>query len=605
MKHLYLLLLLLLAGCEQSLQPKSEEVASAQSPTAVSEKLDKLYADWNEEYLRLNPFSATHRGDHRFDDQWGPDGLSEAYQQQDQDMNSKFLQRLLAHDPERLNSQDRLSYELFLYQRKQTLDAYDQGFVEFGDLIPINQFFSTASYLVQLGSGGSAQPFKTTKDYDNWIARSHGFSGHVDLLIKHMDEGIGRGVVQPRILMERLLPQLAAQQVDKVEDSSFWKPVENMPEEFSEPERKRISANYAKHIKQVLIPAYARLHDYINNEYLPHTRNGVGLSDLPGGRDYYNYLVRKSTTTTLTAVEIHEIGKTEVARLYSEMERIREQVEFDGDMQAFFEYLRTSPKFYAQNSEELLDGYEQLHKRVAPELQHLFNIQPRSDYVIKEVEAFRAPSMAAAQYNSGTPDGSRPGIFYVNTYDLPSRPMYMMQAISLHEASPGHHFQISIAQEQDELPAFRRFGGFTAYSEGWGLYAESLGKELGLYQDTYQYFGSLVAEIWRANRLVVDTGIHALGWTRQQAIDWMLKYSPMVEQDVTAEVDRYIAIPSQALAYKIGQLKIRALRERSEQKLGDGFDIKAFHDLVLTTGSIPLSLLEDAIVRWLENTDSA
>ena len=347
------------------------------------------------------------------------------------------------------------------------------------------------------------------------------------------------------------------------------------------------------------MPAYAKLHDYIENEYMPHARESIGQSAVPGGDEYYTFVVNETTTTGLTPEEIHEIGKREAARIYAEMERIAASVGFEGDMDGFFEHLRSDPQFFYDNEQDLLDGYEALRAKIDPELDRLFEVQPKTDYILKPVEEFRARSMAAAQYFPGSEDGSRPGIFYVNTYDLGSRPKYTMEALSVHEASPGHHFQVSLALELEDMPAFRRNSFYTAYVEGWGLYAESLGPELGLYTDPYQYFGWLFFDIWRANRLVVDTGMHALGWSREDAIEWMLGNSPMSEVDVVAEVERYIAIPSQALAYKIGQLKIRELRTRAEQALGDDFDVRRFHTQVLMTGALPLSVLEDKIDRWI------
>ncbi|MGV6826312.1 MAG: DUF885 domain-containing protein, partial [bacterium] len=563
-------------------------------------ELMTLFAEWDEAFLRLNPLEATSRGDHRFDGDWGPDALSDEYQQEYEQLNRDYLQRLLAIDPVALSSSERLSYDVFRYERELTLEAFDQGFVSYGNLTPINQFFSIANYLALLGSGSNAQPFKTTADYDNWITRSDGFVKHVDLLIVRMREGVERGVVQPRILMQKLLPQLEAQVVDDVSKSPFWKPIDNFPASVSEEDRQHISAIYEEHIAGVLLPAYRRLHDFIRDEYLPHARESFGLSALPGGREYYDYRVRLMTTSDLNAEQIHALGLAEVERLMAEIDAVRMRVGFEGDIPAFFDHLRHAPEFYAESGDQLVESYRTLKARIEPRLNELFNIQPATDYQIKEIEPFRAPSMAAAQYYPGSADGQRPGIFYVNTHKLDSRALYMTEALSLHEASPGHHFQISVSQEQDDLPNFRRFGRHTAYVEGWALYAESLGKELGLYEDPYQYFGSLYTEIWRANRLVVDTGLHTMGWTREKAVDWMLDHMPIVESDAIAEVDRYIAMPGQALSYKIGQLKIRELRSLGEQQLGERFDIRAFHDQVLTAGSVPLVSLEQQIKRWID-----
>ena len=586
-----------LTACQPSADAPATDSATETDSVAL---LNAIYADYDEAYLALNPMAATFRGDNRFNDQWGPyDGLSDEYAAASLAMDKEYLERLLAVDSSTLEGQDRLSYEIFKLERENSIERNEQGYDEFETLAPISQFFSTPSFLVVLGSGASVQPFATPEDYDNWIKRSSGIERYVDLAISKMREGVELGVVRPRILMEKALPQLAAQIVESPEQSDFWGPIERMPEDFSDEERQRIEAAYRDHVGNVLVPAYRELHDYIKNDYLPNTRETIGQSDVPGGADYYAFKVRESTTTDYTPEEIHEIGKKEAERLFAEMQKVKDEVGFDGDMQAFFEFLRTDPQFYFESEEAIVKAYDDLRDVINPLLDPVFDIKAKADYVVKPVEAFRAQSMAAAQYFPGTPDGSRPGVFYINTYDLPSRPNYMMEALSLHEAAPGHHFQISVAQEQDQLPPFRRFGGYTAYIEGWGLYAESLGKELGLYTDPYQYFGALYADIWRANRLVVDTGMHAMGWTRQEAIDWMQSNSPIADTDVIAEVERYIAIPSQALAYKIGQLKIRELRDRAEAALGDKFDVRQYHNLVLTTGSVPLLVLESEVDRWI------
>ena len=582
-------------------QPASDTPApTAESTIDVVAQLDTLYAEFDEAYLILNPFSATFRGDNRFNDQWGLyDELSDEYAEAYLAMDQEYLARLLAIDNSTLEGQQLLSYEIFKFERENSIERSEQGYDEFESLAPVSQFFSTPSFLVMLGSGATAQPFVTAEDYDNWIKRSSGFVEHVDLSISKMREGVELGVVRPRILMEKALPQLQAQVVDDPEQSDFWGPIARMPESISAEDRVRIEAEYRNHISNVLSPAYEKLHDYIAEDYLPNTRETIGQSDLPGGAEYYAFKVRESTTTDYTPEEIHEIGKREAERLFNEMKQVRDEVGFEGDMQAFFEFLKTDPQFYFESEEEIVTAYDDLRDVINPLLDASFDIKAKADYVVKPVEAFRAQSMAAAQYFPGTPDGSRPGIFYINTYDLPARPNYMMEALSLHEASPGHHFQISVQQEMESLPAFRRFGGYTAYAEGWGLYAESLGKELGLYKDPYQYFGALYADIWRANRLVVDTGMHAMGWSRQEAIDWMKSNSPIAETDVVAEVERYIAIPAQALSYKIGQLKIRELREHAEEALGDAFDVRQYHNLVLSTGSVPLLVLESEVERWI------
>ncbi len=581
---------------------RSSEQPQEEATVDASARLTALYHEYDEEFLALNPLSATFRGDNRFNDKWFPyDPLSDEYAAARLDLNSRYLARLLEIDTAGLGFQDRLNYEIFKLDRENAVERHERGYDDFERLTPVSQFFSVPNFMVMLGSGATAQPFKTPADYDNWISRSTGFVDHVDRSISKMREGVELGVVQPRVLMEKTLPQLAAQVVEEAEASDFWQPVADMPDTFSAADRERIEAAYRDHILNVLSPAYARLRDYIRHEYMPHTRESVGQSEVPGGAEYYAFMVRETTTTDYTPEEIHEIGKREAERIYAEMQRVKDEVKFEGDMQAFFEHLRTDSQYYFETEEAILAGYDDLRTRINPLLDKAFDAKPAADYVVKPIEAFRAESMAAAQYVPGTPDGSRPGIFYVNTYDLPSRPKYVMEALSLHEASPGHHFQLSLAQEVEDLPAFRKFDWYTAYSEGWGLYAESLGKELGLYTDPLQYFGSLYFDIWRANRLVVDTGMHALGWTREEAIAWMSSNSPITDVDVVAEVERYIAIPSQALAYKIGQLKIRELRTRAEQALGDKFDVREFHNQVLTSGSLPLLVLEAKIDRWIES----
>jgi len=591
--HLALITVALgLAAC----QPATETTVDAPA------QLNTLYTEYDEDYLAMNPLSATFRGDNRFNDQWYPlDPLSDEYAAAALAMDKRYLARLNAIDPSMLDGQDLLSFEIFRLERQNAIERSEQGYDAFESLTPVNQMFSMPSLVVMLGSGSMAQPFATAEDYDNWIARSTGIVEHVDLTISKMREGVEVGVVHPRILMEKVLPQLDAQVVDDPEQSDFWRPVANMPDSFADEDRERIEAAYRDHISNVLSPAFAKLHDYIADDYIPNTRETIGQGEVPGGESYYAFKVRESTTTDYTPEEIHEIGKLEVERLYAEMLRVKDEVGFDGDLQAFFEHLRTDPRYYFESREAIVTAYDELRTVINPLLDASFDIKAKADYVVQPIQEFQEQSMPAAFYFAGTPDGSRPGVFYINTYDLSARPKYMMEALSVHEAAPGHHFQISVAQEMDELPAFRRFGGYTAYSEGWGLYAESLGKELGLYTDPYQYFGALYTDIWRADRLVVDTGMHVMGWSRQDAIDYMKSNMPIADTDVIAEVERYIAIPSQALSYKIGQLKIRELRNRAEDALGDAFDVRMFHNQVLTTGSVPLLVLESRIDRWIKS----
>ena len=471
--------------------------------------------------------------------------------------------------------------------------------------MPVTQMFSLPAQIAQLGSGASAQPFKTVQDYENWLHRVGEFPRWVDQAITNMRTGIREGIVLSRNIVELTLPQWQSLYSGDPEKSIFYGPVRHFPDAVPASERGRLSNEYKQAIETVIMPAYRKLHDFMAQEYLPHGTNSVGIGQLPGGQAWYAYLARRSTTTDLTPRKIHEIGLRRAKEIYSQMQDIKDQVGFKGDMQAFFKYMREDPRFYFTSVDALLDSYRNLKAKVQARLPRIFDIEPRADFIIKPTEAFRQSSAAAAEYLPPAPDGSRPGTFYVNTYDLSARPKWMRQALFLHEAEPGHHFQISIAQQQENLPDFQRFDGPTAYIEGWALYAETLGDDLGLYKDPYQRMGALTTRIWRANRLVVDTGLHALGWTRQQAIDWMKHNSPMSDTDIKAEVDRYIAIPSQALAYMIGSMQLRAMRERARQALGDKFDIRAFHHQLLIDGAMPLALLNKKIDAWVQEQKQA
>jgi uncharacterized protein (DUF885 family) len=468
-----------------------------------------------------------------------------------------------------------------------------------GHLIPLDQFRNFTAGFAQMGAGTGLHPFKSTKDYDDFLSRVNGFTGAVDIAIANMRKGMAQGLVPPRALIEKALPQLSAHVVEDPKTSLFYGPVRKFPDSVSAADRTRLTAAYETAIRERIVPAFQRLHAFVRDEYLPKTRSTSGLSSLPGGREWYDYLARTSTTTNLPAQQIHDLGLTEVARIHREMEKVKDEVGFRGDLKAFFAYVGSDPKFVFGSKDAILAAYREAKTRIDARTSRLFDVQPKADYEIRPIEPFREQSATLGQYQAASPDGTRPGIFYLNTYDLPSRRTWAMESLLLHEASPGHHFQISVQRELDSLPRFRRFGGYTAYSEGWGLYAESLGKELGVYEDPYQYYGALAGELWRAIRLVLDTGIHAKGWTREQAIEYALANSSQSPGMVTSEVERFMAIPGQALAYKIGQLKITELRQRAEKALGPRFNIKAFHRAVLEDGALPLDVLEEKIDRWI------
>jgi uncharacterized protein (DUF885 family) len=572
---------------------EARETVPAEADPAAA--MDALYAAYFEDLLALYPTLATSIGDRRYNDQY-PNTLSPAHREKARAMQERYLREARAIGDAGLTGQDRVSYRVFVRAREDALAE-----MEFPRwLMPINQFRNPANSFARLGSGASSQPFETVEDYENFLGRMAGFPAWADQAVTNMREGMRTGVVQPRILMEKALPQLAAQISDDPEQTMFWRPVAAMPQSFPGADRERLTAAYREAISEQVIPAYRRLHDFVRDEYLPVTRKTVGLYALPQGREWYAQRVREYTTTDLTAAEIHELGLAEVERIHGEMRTVMADVGFEGGLDDFFTFMNTDKQFYFDRKEDLLAGYEALRARVDAGVAPLFSLTPAADYEIRPVEPFREKSAAGGSYQRPSADGTRPGIFFVNTYDLSARPSWAMESLFLHEAVPGHHFQIAINQELDALPSFRRFSFYTAYTEGWALYAESLGKAMGVYEDPYQYFGKLNAELWRAVRLVVDTGIHDKGWSRQEVLDFMYANSAVNEARAIAEAERYMAIPGQALSYKIGQLKIQELRNRAEASMGERFDIRDFHATVLESGALPLDVLETEVERWME-----
>jgi uncharacterized protein (DUF885 family) len=570
------------------------QTSASPAQTAASQALAKIFDDYFEASLVLNPVRATSIGDNRYNDRFEVD-IAPEWLAKSEKLARDSLAAAEAIDRSQLNGSEQLSYDIFTSARRREIEGYQYP----DQLLPFDQFDSTPNDFVQLGSGDSLQPFKTVKDYDDFLKRIDGFVAWTKQSVVNMREGVAKGYTQPRILMERTLPQLEAQVVDDPEKSLFWGPIRNMPADFPAADRARLTSAYRDAIRDKIVPAYRSLHEFIKTEYLPKCRTTVGLDALPNGAAWYAYNVRTITTTDYTPARIHEIGLAEVARIQSEMDGVMRQVGFKGDRKAFFRFMQTDPQFFYKTREDLIAGYVDIKHRVDPQLPKLFEILPKADYEVRAIEPFREKSGPGGQYQAASEDGSRPGVFYANAYNLNARPRWAMEALSLHEGNPGHHLQITIQREQQGLPKFRRFGGYTAYSEGWGLYAESLGRELGMYQDPYQYFGRLEAELWRAIRLVVDTGLHSKGWTREQVLQYMDDNSSAAEARRVSEAERYIAIPGQALAYKIGQLKIRELRTRAEQKLGDRFDVRKFHTAVLSDGALPLDVLEAKIDHWI------
>lgn len=571
-------------GAAQSTQPTNE---TARALRAITEE---YYDAW----LVLNPLAATAQGDHRFDDRFG-DYVSLAWMADSLAIEQQALEELAVIDPSQLDGEDLLTYEAFDFDRRINIE----GFRYPSELLPVHQLAAIPVEFALLGSGRGVHPFRNARDYDNFLGRMDGFVTWVDQAIANMRSGVERGVVQPRVVVERTLPQLEAIAVDDAARSVFWQPLLAFPAGLTVAERQRLVVAYRAKIDSQVLPAYRRLHEYLATEYLPQARKSVGLAELPNGASWYAYLARRYTTTTLTPDAIHELGQREVARIRGEMERAMRALGATGDPAGFLAALRTDPRFHPADADALLAGYRALRGRVGAALPHLFARSPKADFEIRAVEGFRAASAASASYVPAGEDGRRPGVFYVNTHDLPSRPTYLMEALFLHEAVPGHHFQIATAQEALGLPRVRRFAWDAAYGEGWALYAESLGADLGLYTDPYMAFGALTTGIWRAARLVVDTGLHSRNWTRARAVAYLRANTALGDADIAAEVDRYIARPGQALAYKIGELEIRELRRRAQQRLGPRFDLRAFHAQVLESGSLPLPVLEAKVDRWI------
>ena len=573
----------------------TSEQAPVESPAAdPTETLHALFDEFFERGLELNPVRATAIGDYRYNDKFA-NSIGPEHRAASRQMDEDFLTRLLEIDRAALSRQDKLSYDMFKLNREQSIEG--DRFP--GHLQPINQFRSTLNFFVQMGSGSSLHPFKTVAHYDDWLSRIDGFVVYADQAMVNMKEGMQHGVIQPRILMAKSLPQIESQIVDTAEESGFWAPILNMPDDFSDTDRERLMAAFKDAIEAKVIPAYKRMANFVGDEYMSATRETVGLYDLPDGPNWYAYNVRRITTTDLAPDEIHQIGLDEVARIHGEMHGVKEEVGFDGDLKEFFEFMNNDEQFYFDEGDQLIQGYRDMSDHVSELAKALFNVFPKTGFEVRRVEAFREASASGGSYQTGTPDGSRPGVFYANAYDIKARPIWGMESLFLHEAIPGHHFQRSLQVENEELPGFRRFGGYTAYTEGWGLYAESLGKEIGVYTDPYQYFGALNAELWRSIRLVVDTGLHAKEWSRQDVLDYMYANSPVKEARAVSEAERFMAIPGQALAYKIGQLKIREIRDKAEARLGDRFDVKEFHTQILMDGPMPLSMLEAKIDEWV------
>ncbi|MBA2920607.1 DUF885 family protein [Sphingomonas sp. MAH-20] len=577
----------------------AQPAASAAQPVAdYNAQLLKLFHDSDEAQLKLNPLSAIFRGDMRYADRLGDYG-SDAYYNASRAAAESDLKNLHAIPRDKLTPTNQIAYDVFEWQTKDTLKGLSPDMLALTAVRPIDHFFGFHVFYPTFASGQGAAPFKTVADYENNLKRHRDYIALIDRAIMRFRAGMKSGVVQPKLVVNNVIEQLDTQIKQGVEGSTFYGPVTKFPEGISAADQARLKTEYAAIIRDGIIPADIRLRDFLKNEYLPVARDGEGLKYMPGGDKLYAYLIETNTTLPLTADYVHNLGLSEVARIKGEMEAIKTQVGFKGTLNEFFESLRTDPKFQPASREAYTQLFYDIGKRVDARVREQFSTIPKTPLEIRPYEAYREKTQAGGSYEPGSPDGKRPGVFYFNAYDLPSRRTWGAETLFLHEGVPGHHFQIALAQENAALPAFMRFGGNTAYAEGWGLYAETLWKELGMETDPYQRFGGLNDEMLRAMRLVVDTGIHSKGWHRDQAIDYMLANSGMSRTEATAEVERYIAIPGQALAYKIGALTIQRLKAKAMKELGPKFDPREFHAQVLMTGALPMEVLEKKIDTWI------
>lgn len=557
-------------------------------------QLNRIYDEYWDASMRLNPLQATFQGDTRFNDQL-PNFLSSASRQQSHDFMVEWLGKVEKVGADGLQGQDLLSYEIFLRDAHVSLagEQYPTW------MMPINQYYNLSSIIAVLGSGAGAQPFRTVEDYENWSRRSLGIPALFDQAIVNMREGMAAGVVQPRTLMEKVLPQLDAVIKPTAEESLFWGPIRNLPENFSAEDKARLTAEYKRMIEYRIMPAYRSLRGFIATEYMPATRRTDGMGALPNGQAWYAYNVASSTTPARTPAEIHALGEQEVKDLQARITSVMKDTKIRGSMQKNFNAMRSDRQFVFKDANALLARYRETGQRVEAVLPRMFNQRPKAALEIKAVEPERALTASAASYQPGSGDGQQPGVLYVNTSDLPSRKRWSITMQYLHEGIPGHHFQLGAQQELAGLPRFRRLGGDVAYVEGWGLYAESLGEELGLYNDAYDHLGYLQTTLLRTVRLVADTGLNAAGWTRQQAVDYMVDNADISATDAASEVERFMALPGQTLALRVGEIKIKLLRDKARAALGERFDVREFHHEILKDGSMPLDILEAKIDRWI------
>ena len=586
-----MILLISLSACKN----EKKEKDNSNIENGVSSNFNKMLDNYYEEGLKLNPLNATFSGDKRYNDSF-PNFLSDEYLAELNKYFTNYKEEASRFDDVDLSETEKMSKDIILWECNINLETLT---FKNNLYFPIDQMWSVNLMMGQLASGSSAQPFKTVEDYNNWLKRVDGFVVWLNTAESRMKEGMAAGYVLPKSLIVKVIPQLKAMTEPNLDENLFFSPVKNFPDTFSDLEKQELAKAYSKMVTNEVIPAYQSLHDFMAGDYLKAGRTTTGIADTPNGEAYYKHQIKRYTTTEMTADEIHQLGLSEVARITAEMEKVKEQIGFKGDLKAFFNFVRTNKELMPYNEpQQIIDHFYAIYDTMKPKLEVLFDKKPKTPFEVKQTEKFRENS-ASAEYNPGSLDGTRPGIFYVPIPNASEYNVYSDESLFLHEAIPGHHYQISLTQENDELPMFRKTLFYSGYGEGWALYSESLGKELGLYTDPYQYFGMLGAEMHRAVRLVVDTGMHSKGWTREQAIEYCLENEAEPEAGIISEIERYMANPGQALAYKIGQLKILELRHKAEKELGDKFKIGQFHNQVLETGCIPLELLENKIDTWI------
>jgi len=560
----------------------------------VSIAFNQLLDNYYEDGLKLNPLIATFVGESRYNNSF-PNILSDAYKNKTKTYYVDYLEKITQINDKDLTESEKISKAVLKWE----CDINLKRLTFRQDLFPINQIGSINLFVEIFASGSSAQPFDTVEDYNNWLERLEGYLEWMASAESKMKSGIELGYVLPKSLIVKIIQQLESFTVEDPDKHPFYRPVMNIPESFTNDEKKKLTEAYTQMLFQKIIPAYKNLHQFMSTDYLEAGRETSGISDIPNGKAYYEYLIKEYTTTNMTADEIHQLGLNEVARILSEMEKVKAEVGYTGDLKSFFNYVRNNKELMPfTKPQQVLDHFNAIHARMKPQLEKLFDLKPKTTFEVRRIEAFREKT-ASAHYFPGSLDGTRPGIFYIPIPEVTKYNNFYDETLFLHEAIPGHHYQMSLAQENVDLPKFQKVLWYGSYLEGWALYTESLGKELGLYTDPYQYFGMLSMEMHRAIRLVVDVGIHSKGWTREQAIQYSLNHEAESEASIISEIERYMADPGQALSYKIGQLKIRELRTKAEKELGDKFDIRQFHNQVLETGYVPLAILEDKINNWI------